>query len=80
MLYAAPKSKEKTEKISINDIIEFFVNFIEVDQLGRIANMHVALADSSEDGVRNPMCIELAKIFSLAVDFPKTGEILIKNI
>ena len=48
--------------------------FIEVDQLGRIANAHLALSDSSPLGVKDPKCIELAKLFSSAVDFPKTGK------
>ena len=41
--------------------------------MGRIANAHVALSDSSTLGVKDPTCVELAKAFSLAVDFPKTG-------
>jgi len=73
LLYKSPKSKDKKSEININDVIDFFVKFIEIDQLGRIANTHMVLADKSEIGIREPYCIELAKIFSLAVDFPKTG-------
>ena len=73
MDYGSGKAKEETEPISINQVIEFFVNFIKVDQLGRIANAHVAISDSSMRGVKDPMCLKLAKIFSQAVDFPKTG-------
>ena len=47
--------------------------FIKNDQLGSSANTHVAFADRLEEGVRDPACKSLAKLFSLAVDFPKTG-------
>lgn len=67
------KGKEKDSEIQIEDVIKFFVNFIEMDQLGRIANAHVAISDQSKLGVRDPTCIQLSKAFSLAVDFPKTG-------
>ena len=67
--------KLKDCEIVIEDIIRFFVEFIEVDQLGRLANAHVAISDNSPLGVKDPICIELAKQFSLAVDFPKTGVI-----
>ena len=74
--YTSPPAKEKKFfEICIEDVIRFFVKFIEVDQLGRIANAHVAISDSSESGVKDPICVELALAFSLAVDFPKTGVI-----
>ena len=73
MVYDSEPPKTQSEPIKIEQIIQFFVNFIEVDQLGRIANAHVALSDSSCLGVKDPVCVSLAKIFSLAVDFPKTG-------
>lgn len=73
MNYSSPKASEKNSKIQIEDVIKFFVNFIEMDQLGRIANAHVAISDHSKLGVKDPLCIKLAEAFSLAVDFPKTG-------
>ena len=45
--------------------------FHKNDQLGAIANTHVAFADQFVDGVRDPACMALARLFSLAVDFPK---------
>jgi hypothetical protein len=55
------------------DMTEFFVEFMETDQLGRICNMHKMLADQSNAGVRDPSCIKLAEMASTAVDFSKTG-------
>ena len=75
MDYGSSKSKNKGSNVNIHDVIEFFVSFIETDQLGRLANAHVAISDSSPDGVCDPRCIELASAFSKAVDFPKTGEV-----
>ena len=71
--YEAIPPKNHGSKIEVENIIKFFVDFIEVDQLGRIANSHVAISDFSGLGVKDPKCIELARIFNLAVDFPKTG-------
>ena len=72
MDYSAPAAKE-VEKISLADVQEFLINFIANDQLGTIANSHMAHADLLPEGVCAPLCMHLAYIFSLAVDFPKTG-------
>ena len=55
------------------DMIDFMVNFMANDQLGRIATMHLALADYQAAGVFNSDCLELADLHSTAVDFTKTG-------
>lgn len=43
------------------------------DSLGIIANAHTAFADKEPFKARGSPCVELAKLFSIAVDFPKTG-------
>ncbi|PJF19498.1 RNA dependent RNA polymerase family protein [Paramicrosporidium saccamoebae] len=73
MDYAAPPAKVVTEQVTTADIREFLVKFISVDQLGPISNAHIAHADVKPDGVRDPVCVHLAYLCSLAVDFPKTG-------
>ncbi|KAF4629048.1 hypothetical protein G7Y89_g9100 [Cudoniella acicularis] len=55
------------------DITEFFIKFMETDQLGRIAIRHVVLADRRPTGTSDPDCIILAEMHSTAVDFSKTG-------
>ncbi|KAL9584990.1 MAG: hypothetical protein Q9212_001787 [Teloschistes hypoglaucus] len=60
-------------EVSRSDITDFFVQFMETDQLGRIATLHQTLADRSPDGVFSPDCILLAEMASTAVDFSKTG-------
>ncbi|CAE7857361.1 RDR1, partial [Symbiodinium sp. KB8] len=55
------------------DLVHFFVRVVVNDTLGKIAHMHLAFCDASEQGALDPLAIELAKSQSLAVDFPKTG-------
>lgn len=51
----------------------FFIQFMENDQLGRIATLHQILADQMEHGTMDKGCIQLAEMHSTAVDFSKTG-------
>lgn len=55
------------------DMIDFFIQFMETDQLGRIAVTHRILADQKPEGTLHPDCITLAGMHSTAVDFSKTG-------
>jgi RNA-dependent RNA polymerase len=57
----------------VDDVIKWFVKFIGNDNLGQICNAHLAQADQSETSARDSACIELARLASYAVDFPKTG-------
>ena len=61
------------EEITMDHVADFMIDFIKNDQLGVIANSHVAHVDQRELGVRDPLCRLLAGMFALAVDFPKTG-------
>ncbi|KAL8699255.1 MAG: hypothetical protein Q9224_001493 [Gallowayella concinna] len=56
-----------------SDMTDFFVQFMENDQLGRLATLHQTLADQKERGVFDPSCLQLAEMCSTAVDFSKTG-------
>lgn len=55
------------------DMSDFFVTFMESDQLGMISNTHMQLADQREAGTLDPDCLRLAEMASDAVDFSKTG-------
>lgn len=59
--------------VEISDITEFFVRFMETDQLGRISNVHRQVADQKPLGTKDPSCIKLAEMASTAVDYSKTG-------
>ena len=56
-----------------SDMTDFFVKFMENDNLGLIATLHQIIADQRPDGTFDPICIALAELHSTAVDFSKTG-------
>ena len=56
-----------------SDMTDFFIQFMENDQLGRIATLHQQLADQELTGTNSENCILLANMHSTAVDFSKTG-------
>jgi RNA dependent RNA polymerase len=56
-----------------SDMTEFFIQFMENDQLGRIATLHQQLADLKPMGTQDLECVLLAEMHSTAVDFSKTG-------
>lgn len=57
----------------LQEIQEYFTNYIVNDSLGIIANAHTVFADKEPEKALSQRCIKLAKLFSVAVDFPKTG-------
>ena len=73
MDYSGLPAVELSNPVSVSDVHEFVVNYMANDRLGSIANAHLVLSDRFPEGVRNAACTTLARIFSLAVDFPKTG-------
>lgn len=67
--FQAPLDRPVTKE----DIINFFLTFMQQDQLGRIANLHLVMADQKELGTFDEVCVLLAELHSTAVDFSKTG-------
>ncbi|EHA8587304.1 RNA-dependent RNA polymerase [Cocos nucifera] len=57
----------------VKEVMEYFTNYIVNDSLGIIANAHTVFADKKPLKAESEECIELARLFSIAVDFPKTG-------
>jgi RNA-dependent RNA polymerase len=73
MDFTPDKPDELDRDITIRDLTEFFVTYMKNDSLGQIAHAHLAQADWSPEGVRDWKCLELAKLHSQAVDYPKSG-------
>ncbi|EFR03506.1 RNA-dependent RNA polymerase 1 [Nannizzia gypsea CBS 118893] len=71
--YPRAEAKELDRKVETEDIIDFFVTFMQQDQLGRIAITHQAIADQSERGTLDGVCLTLARLHSTAVDYSKSG-------
>ncbi|KAJ0100570.1 hypothetical protein Patl1_20784 [Pistacia atlantica] len=59
--------------VMIEDVEEYFVDFIVNDTLGIISNAHVVFADKEPKKARSKQCLQLAQLSSIAVDFQKTG-------
>ena len=74
-----PADYPRVAPLEIDTIVErrhmtdFFIQFMENDQLGRIATMHQVLADQLAGGTHHQHCLLLASKHSTAVDFSKTG-------
>lgn len=73
MDYVAPESTVLDHEVTMEEILDYFANYIINDSLGIIANAHTAFADREPLKAMSDPCIQLAQLFSIAVDFPKTG-------
>lgn len=56
MDYKAPRPITLDREVTTNDITSFFVTYMKNDTLPTIAHAHLALADFSDDGVRDEKC------------------------
>ncbi|KAF8040138.1 hypothetical protein BT93_B2383 [Corymbia citriodora subsp. variegata] len=59
--------------VTIEEVVEYFADYIVNDSLGVIANSHTAFADKEPEKAYSKSCTELAELFSVAVDLPITG-------
>lgn len=71
--YAIQPPIDIGEVVTRRHITDFFIDFMKNDALGRIATLHMTLADQKELGTFDTDCITLASLHSTAVDFSKTG-------
>ncbi|KAE8654453.1 RNA-dependent RNA polymerase 1 [Hibiscus syriacus] len=58
--------------VTMEDVAEYFTNYIINDSLGVIFNAHTVFADKEPAKAMSEQCIALAKLSSKAVDYPKT--------
>ncbi|KAF2466775.1 rna-dependent rna polymeras-like protein [Lindgomyces ingoldianus] len=72
--YKAAQPKDLGRPAKRDDIIDFFIEYMQSDQLGRISNMHKILADHIDEGTKHSDCRALAELASHAVDFSKSGQ------
>lgn len=71
--YASVPPHNLGRPVEVGDIIQFFVEFMQMDRLGQISNKHKIRADKFANGTHNADCIKLAQLASDAVDFSKSG-------
>ncbi|PHT33925.1 hypothetical protein CQW23_25725 [Capsicum baccatum] len=73
MEYLPAPNTQLDHDVTIEEVEEYFTNYIVNDSLGIIANAHVVFADREPGMAMSDPCKQLAQLFSIAVDFPKTG-------
>ncbi|GAP90193.2 putative RNA-dependent RNA polymerase 1 [Rosellinia necatrix] len=74
MTHEPAKPLELDRDVQPIDLIRFFVTYMKNDALSTIAHAHLAQSDQLPGGPKNPVCIELARLHSNAVDYPKSGQ------
>ncbi|KAL8853007.1 MAG: hypothetical protein Q9221_002155 [Calogaya cf. arnoldii] len=71
--YSKRLPEELDRQVTRKDMSDHFIDFMKNDLLGRVANLHMILADQYEQGSLHNDCKLLANLHSTAVDFSKTG-------
>ncbi|KAG8919745.1 hypothetical protein FRC00_010956, partial [Tulasnella sp. 408] len=78
--YEIPAAYEPAERntlerdSTIKDVADFVIEYMTHDTLGLIGVNHLRLADQRPEGVLDKDCLHYAKLYSDAVDYPKTGK------
>ncbi|CAN6926127.1 unnamed protein product [Brassica oleracea] len=73
MDYTAEEPQALDHEVTIQEITKHFTNYPLNNNVGTISNLHKVFADKEGEKAGSKQCLELAKMFSAAVDFPKTG-------
>ncbi|XP_023549735.1 probable RNA-dependent RNA polymerase 1 [Cucurbita pepo subsp. pepo] len=73
MSYEPAPTMRLDHDVTMGEVQEYLVKYMVNDGLGGIANAHTVFADQKPKKAMTAECIKLAKLFSIAVDFPKTG-------
>jgi RNA-dependent RNA polymerase len=71
MNYISPAELNDSNPSMVEKVIDFFATFMASENIGRISNAHLIWADSK--GIFSEEALELARLTSVAVDYPKTG-------
>ncbi|CAJ1943907.1 unnamed protein product [Sphenostylis stenocarpa] len=73
MDYTGRRPRIMDHKVTLEEIQQFFVDYMINDTLGAISTAHLVHADREQEKARSRKCLELAELHSMAVDFAKTG-------
>lgn len=71
--YTSAPPSDLGRAVQMEDMVDFFIEFMQMDRLGVISNKHKIRADKHKEGTRADECINLARLASDAVDFSKSG-------
>nr|SZF06453.1 RNA-dependent RNA polymerase 1-like [Psoroptes ovis] len=67
------QSSELNHDINLNDIIEFYCDYLLENNIGQVANCHLMYSDFHPLGLHSTECNELAQKYSISLDFQKNG-------
>ncbi|KAH7983138.1 hypothetical protein HPB52_009623 [Rhipicephalus sanguineus] len=74
--YSDPPRQQKTPiEASVQDMIDFFCQYIKGDKIGLIANAHLVWADLLDAGINSRRCRDLARKCAVNLDFAKCGDL-----
>ena len=74
MNYSFSLKPKKKDNIQIDDVIEYFAEYTNLNNLGLIGDAHLALSDKDPKHAKGEIPMRIAQKFSRAVDAPKTGD------
>ena len=74
MNYTFNLKPKKKDNIQIEDVIEYFAEYTNLNNLGLIGDAHLALSDKDPKHAKGEIPMKIAQKFSRAVDAPKTGD------
>lgn len=75
MHYYNDPPREKKENIKVQDMVDFFCQYIKGDKIGLIANAHLVWADMLDNGINSRRCRDLARKCAVNLDFAKCGDL-----
>ncbi|KAG5536836.1 hypothetical protein RHGRI_024314 [Rhododendron griersonianum] len=73
MDYTGRRPRIMDHEVTLQEIQKFFVDYMISDNLGAISTAHLIHADREPAKALSPICLQLATLHSMAVDFAKTG-------
>lgn len=71
MVFPSSSAQEEDKEPTTDDMVEFFLRYLQQDSIGRMSNAHLVYADLH--GLFHENCHSIALKCAVAVDFPKSG-------
>ncbi|KAF9450099.1 RNA-dependent RNA polymerase [Macrolepiota fuliginosa MF-IS2] len=71
--YPPAKRKILARPSTMKDVADFVMEYIVSDVIGIVASNWLVIADQSQFGIQDRVCLRLAELHNDAVDYPKTG-------
>ncbi|ULU04358.1 hypothetical protein L3Y34_017258 [Caenorhabditis briggsae] len=71
MVFPSSQAQEEDKEPTTDDMVEFFLRYMQQDSIGRMSNAHLVYADLH--GLFSENCASIAQKCAVAVDFPKSG-------